>query len=238
MINRDSDLPCTLSTGCPGHIQMRLLWSSNEVYLPKYTFSRTFRWFDSPFLRHFGEQRSANTMSSKKVWFLKRTGLFTPKNRSAQHVRIPLLIQAKRTVQLKFECQFFFAPKSLTEKRKEFEASRGIQNINRNVQFRIIVANCTWREKIISKSQLFAIYERLPRLVVATKETTGEIFGFMEDRVNKTKKCQRTPEEIQELSFPKIYANITTAQGKMHAPFADMWSGKLWFINFVEHRSD
>lgn len=68
---------------------------------------------------------------------------------------------------------------------------------------------------------------RVPRLMMATTETTVEVLGTLVSRGNKSKGGHEILKKIQELSFPDVDVIYDGSIRKMFAPFPDMWGGKL-----------
>lgn len=78
--------------------------------------------------------------------------------------------------------------------------------------------------------------ERVPKLMMATTETTGKMLSIVENFENKLENCQGISKEIQKLSFPKVDAKHQENIRKMLAFLADMRSRKLGCINAVKQR--
>lgn len=64
--------------------------------------------------------------------------------------------------------------------------------------------------------------EEVPRLMTATKKTTGELMGIIKSRENEMKNCREVPREIQDFSFPDAVARYYHRTGKMLAPFTNL----------------
>lgn len=61
-------------------------------------------------------------------------------------------------------------------------------------------------------------------------KATKELIGILKNRDGKTKDDQKNPKKIQELSFSDVYAKYNDSIRMMFALFADIWSGKLWWM--------
>lgn len=98
----------------------------------------------------------------------------------------------------------------------------GNQEIKRNVPFPINLVNFTAEEKTISKNQIVAMAEERPKLMLATEQKIGEMFGVVASHKSQKWACQEVPTEIQKLTFSGVSANYHDSIKNMLALFASM----------------
>lgn len=134
---------------------------------------------NSTVFRHYCKQRSAVTENTKIVRLPKRSGRFFRKIRSTEHVRIPQISRDVITVQTEREGSIFVTSRTTNGKLMEGSAARRTQNTKRNETFCIIVNYSNGEKETNSKIQVTAAPETAPKLMLAMKQTTGELLGVV-----------------------------------------------------------
>lgn len=164
--------------------------------------------------RSFGTMTIGCHQKHAKCLPSKRNVRVYPNTRSKQHVRISLPTHSVITLQMEQENLIFVTPKMPTRRRMKCSAVRENQDIKRNEPFRIIVASFALKKKIVTRNQVVPMSETRPKLMLATKRTTGEMLGVVETRKSQTEARSAISSKMQDLTFPDVDANITTVSGR------------------------
>lgn len=64
--------------------------------------------------------------------------------------------------------------------------------------------------------------EESPKMMMATKDTTGERLGVEKSCVGQRKVCQKFSTESQKLTFPKVAAKYHESIAKMFTSFPNI----------------
>lgn len=159
-------------------------------------------------------------MTGKK--FPKRKKRVSTKTQSMQRVRTSPSSHGMITVQTGRAKLVLVIPRHHTGKQTECSAARGIQGVKCIVRFPIIVAYVFGEKRIEPEKHNAAEAGETRRLMLATKETTGEIFGATKTSENGNGCCRKVPKEVQELPFRPVDAKHHDGIRKMLVSFADM----------------